>query len=224
MHNQIDFRDGAQLFLNDNLDQEFVFGKGYSYGGEIYLEKKNGPIRGWIGYTLSWTWREFEAINNGNPYHPKHDRRHDLSAVVMWDLPTGPKFPLTFSATFVYGTGNAISLPTGRYLISDFVGPNAFGFVPIYTERGAFRMPDYHRLDLGLVWKLYPLKKKRFKSDLTFSIYNLYNRRNAFFMYIDAVYPNGRGQNNQTDLPERFEAKTVSLFPIIPTITWNFKW
>lgn len=224
MHNQIDFRDGAQLFINDELDQEFVFGKGSSYGGEIYLEKKNGMLRGWIGYSLSWTWREFAEINNGLPFHPKHDRRHDISVVVIWDIPTGPKFPLTVSATWVYGTGNATTLPTGRYLSSGITGPNAYSFVPIYTERGAFRMPAYHRLDFGLVWKLFPLSKKRFKSDLTFSVYNVYNRRNAFFMYIDAVYPNGRGQSGQTTLPERFEAKTVSLFPIIPTITWNFTW
>jgi hypothetical protein len=225
MHNQIDFRDGAQLFINDELDKEFVFGKSYSYGGEIYLEKKNGIIRGWIGYSLSWTWREFAAINNGAPFHPKHDRRHDVSVVVIFDVPwTGPKFPLTVSATWIYGTGNATTLPTGRYLSSGITGPNPYSFVPIYTERGAFRMPAYHRLDFGIVWKLFPLSKKRFKSDLTFSVYNVYNRRNAFFMYIDAVYPDGGGQNNQTTLPDRFEAKTVSLFPIIPTVTWNFTW
>lgn len=225
MHNQIDFRDGAQLLINDDLDKEFVFGKGYSYGGEIYIEKKNGMIRGWIGYSLSWTWREFAEINNGQPYHPTYDRRHDISAVVIWDIPwTGPKFPLTLSATWVYGTGNAASLPTGRYIFSGITGENPYQFVPIYTERGGFRMPAYHRLDLGLVWKLYPLSKKRFKSDITFSVYNVYNRRNPFFMYIDAVYADGSNGNRGTQLPERFEAKTVSLFPIIPTITWNFKW
>lgn len=225
LHNQVDFRDGARLFVNDNLDAEFVFGKGYSYGGEIYIEKKNGMIRGWIGYSLSWTWREFESINNGKPYHPTHDRRHDISAVVMWDIPwTGPKFPLTLSASWVYGSGNATSLPTGRFVMSGITGQNPFQFVPIYTERGSFRLPDYHRLDLGLVWELYPLSKKRFKSDITFSIYNVYNRRNPFFMYIDPIYADGGNGNNGPQVPERFEAKTVSLFPIIPTITWNFKW
>ncbi|MCH2023883.1 MAG: TonB-dependent receptor [Saprospiraceae bacterium] len=225
MHNQIDFRDGANLIVNDELDKEFIFGKGYSYGGEIYLEKKNGMIRGWIGYTLSWTWREFELVNDGIPYHPRHDRRHDISIVVMWDIPWArKKFPLTLSATWVYGTGNATSLPTGRYIMSGIIGQNPYQFVPLYTERGSFRMPAYHRLDLGLVWKLFPQSKKRFKSDLTISVYNVYNRRNAFFMYIDAVYADGGNGFNSTQLPEKFEAKTVSLFPIIPTITWNFKW
>ena len=224
MQQQIDFKDGANLFVNNELDKEFIFGKGYSYGGEIYLEKKNGMVRGWIGYTLSWTWREFEQINNGQPYHPKHDRRHDISVVVLWDIPWArKKFPLTLSANWIYGTGNATSLPTGRYISSDVIGQNAFQFVPIYTERGSFRLPDYHRLDLGLVWTLFPQSKKRFTSDLTFSVYNVYNRRNAFFMYIDAIYPEDNN-NSSTQVPERFEAKTVSLFPIIPTVTWNFKW
>ncbi len=213
MHNQIDFKDGAKLFVNDELDKEFIFGKGYSYGGEIYLEKKNGMIRGWIGYTLSWTWREFELVNDGKPYHPKHDRRHDISVVVMWDIPWArKKFPLTLSATWVYGTGNATSLPTGRYIMSGVLGQNPYQFVPIYTERGSFRMPDYHRLDLGLVWKLFPQSKKRFKSDLTLSIYNVYNRRNAFFMYIDAVYPEGSNANTPNQLPEKFEQKRFLCF------------
>ena len=177
MQQQIDFKDGANLFVNDQLDQEFIFGRGYSYGGEVYLEKKNGMLRGWIGYTLSWTWRSFEQINNGQPYHPRHDRRHDLSVVVLWDIPWArKKFPITLSATWVYGTGNATSLPTGRYISSDVIGQNAFQFVPIYTERGSFRLPDYHRLDFGLIWTLFPQSKKRFRSDLTFSVYNVYNR------------------------------------------------
>lgn len=225
LHNQIDFRDGAQLFVNDNLEDEFIFGKGNSYGAEFYIEKKNGDIRGWIGYTLSWTWRQFEAINNGQPYHPPNDRRHDISAVVMWDLPWWrEKFPLTVSASWVYGTGSAISLPTGRYIQSDITGTNAFQFIPIYTERGGFRMPAYHRLDLGIVWKLFPNSTKRLKSDLTFSVYNVYNRRNPFFMYIDAIYADGVRERDANAPPQRFQAKIVSLFPILPSITWNFKW
>lgn len=225
MHNQVDFKDGARLFLNDELDKEFIFGKGDSYGAEFYIEKKNGDIRGWIGYTLSWTWRQFDLANSGNPYHPKNDRRHDISIVIMWDIPwTKPKFPLTLSASWVFGTGSAVSMPTGRYLQQDYVGTNSFQFVPIYTERGGFRMPDYHRLDIGIVWHLFPLSKKRFKSDITISVYNAYNRRNPFFMYIDAVYPGGGSGNNTNQVPERFEAKVVSLFPVLPSITWNFRW
>jgi len=225
MHNQVDFKDGARLFVNDNLDKEFIFGKGYSYGGEIYIEKKHGNFRGWIGYTLSWTWRQFDQANGGLPYHPKHDRRHDVSVVLAWDIPwTGPKFPLTLSASWVYGTGSAISMPTKRYIQMDVTSTNLFQFIPIYTERGGYRMPAYHRLDFGLVWKLYPLSKKRFKSDITFSIYNVYDRRNPFFMYIDALYSDDYRGANSTSFPEKLQAKVVSLFPIIPSITWNFRW
>lgn len=225
LHHQIDFKDGAKLFVNNNLEDEFLFGTGYSYGGEIYLEKKNGNLRGWIGYTLSWTWRKFDQINGGVPYHPQQDRRHDISAVVTWDIPwTNPKFPLSLSASWVYGTGTAVSLPTKRYIQMDITTTNLFQFIPIYEKRGGFQMPAYHRLDLGLVWELFPLKKKRFQSDLTFSIYNVYDRRNAFFMYIDAVYEDGGRGANSAQIPEKFQAKIVSLFPIIPSITWNFKW
>lgn len=225
LHHQIDFRDGAKLFVNNNLENEFLFGRGYSYGGEIYLEKKNGNLRGWIGYTLSWTWRVFDQINGGQPYHPQQDRRHDLSAVITWDIPwTKPKFPLTLSASWVYGTGTPVSLPTKRYIQMDITATNLFQFIPIYEKRGGFQMPAYHRLDLGLVLELFPLKRKRFQSDLTLSIYNAYDRRNAFFMYIDAVYEDGGSGANNTQIPEKFQAKMVSLFPIIPSITWNFKW
>lgn len=225
LHNQIDFKDGAKLFVNSNLEDEFLFGRGYSYGGEIYLEKKHGNLRGWIGYTLSWTWRKFDQINGGAPYHPQQDRRHDLSAVVTWDIPwTKPKFPLTLSASWVYGTGTAVSLPTKRYIQMDLTATNLFQFIPIYEKRGGFQMPAYHRLDIGLVLELFPLKRDRFQSDLTLSIYNVYDRRNAFFLYIDAVYEDGSAGANTAQIPEKFQAKIVSLFPIIPSITWNFKW
>lgn len=225
LHQQVDFRDGAKLFINDEMDKEFIFGRGYSYGAEVYIEKKHGALRGWIGYTLSWTWRQFDAVNNGIPYHPRHDRRHDISAVLIWDIPwTKPKFPLTLSASWVYGTGNAVSLPSKRYIQMDLTGTNPFHFMPVYTKRGGFILPAYHRLDLGLVWHLFPLSKKRLKSNITFSVYNVYDRRNPFFMYIDAVYPGGGSGANNTQLPEKFQAKIVSLFPVIPSITWNFKW
>ncbi len=220
LHQQLDFKDGARIFINERLDEEFIRGRGWSYGGEVYLEKKNGSLRGWIGYTLSWTWRQFEATNSGQPFNPPNDRRHDLSAVLLWDLPfTGPKFPITVSAAWVYGSGKAITLPRSRYIQTDITGTDLFQFVPIYNKRGNYRLPAYHRLDLGLVWKLYPLDKKRFKSDLTISIYNAYDRRNAFFMYINAVYSD---QSNV--FPDRLEGRLVSLFPIIPSITWNFYW
>ena len=224
LHQQVDFKDGARIFINQRLDEEFIRGRGWSYGGEIYLEKKEGALRGWIGYTLSWTWRQFDATNGGRPFHPINDRRHDISAVVLWDLPfTGPKFPITVSASWVYGSGKSVTIPRSRYIQTDITGTNLFQFIPIYNERGNYRLPAYHRLDLGLVWKLYPLSGKRLKSDLTLSIYNIYDRRNAFFMYINAVYSED-GSGGLSAFPDRLEGRIVSLFPIIPSLTWNFYW
>jgi hypothetical protein len=209
MKNQIDFRDGAQLFINPNLENEFVFGKGWSYGNEIYLEKKEGRTTGWIGYTLSWTKRRFAAINEGNPFFPRYDRRHDISTVIMHDLSRR----LSLTATWVYGTGNAISLPVGRFYVQDVSGGNV-RVVPEYMERNSFRMAAYHRLDLGLVWKFRP---RWGESDLTFSVYNMYNRRNPYFIYFEEL------RDNETDLISGFKAKQVSLFPVIPSVTYNFK-
>lgn len=215
LHNQIDFRDGANLMNNGNLNNEFIFGKGATYGIETYLEKRKGQWHGWIGYTLSWAWRSFPDIMNGKKFRPKYDRRHDFSIVLMYDM---KKRPLSFSMTWVYGTGNAISLPASRYVHTDFSGRNPYNFIPIYEDRNSFRMPAYHRMDIGFIWRLKTKYPERFKSDLTFSIYNVYNRLNTFMIYIDAEYA-----NDDALIPQRFVAKSIALFPMIPSVTWNFK-
>ena len=215
MHNQIDFRDGANLFVNDNLEQDFLFGVGRSYGNEIYFEKIKGRTTGWIGYTLSWTFRKFdgrngqEDINDGNWFPTRYDRRHDLSIVLLHKL----KERLSLTGAFVYGSGNAFSLPLARFPFQDVEGRD-IEVVPVYYDRNSFRMAAYHRLDLGLVWKLQP---KRGESDLTFSVYNAYNRRNPYFVYFDQV------DDEQLQVPVSFKAKQVSLFPVIPSVTYNFK-
>lgn len=209
LNGQIDYKDGAQLFFNDKLYEEFVFGKAWSYGNEIYLEKKSGRLQGWIGYTLSYSWRQFDQINGGKAFHPRYDRRHDISVVASYKLSER----VVLSATWIYGTGNAVSLPIGRFAFQNNTPDNPF-IVPQYTERNAFRMNAYHRLDLGLVWKFKP---KWGESDLTFSIYNAYNRLNPYFLYFATV------RDEQTGLPTSFQAKQVSLFPAIPSITYNFK-
>ncbi len=227
--NQVDFRDNANLFVNENLTGEFLFGKGWTYGTELYLQKKQGKLTGWIGYTLSWAWRKFDGslmgpepgildmINDGQPFHPRYDRRHDISVVMIYEL--AKKWSLT--GTWIYGTGNATSLPVGRGFISDYVTtlnptPGAINFdvfgvdprvVPFYTERNGFRMPAYNRMDLGLVYTMFP---KWGEADLTLSVYNAYNRRNAFFIFFE-----------QED--NRIAANQVTLFPILPSITFNFK-
>ncbi|MBB6612504.1 TonB-dependent receptor [Pontibacter sp. Tf4] len=209
MHRQIDFRDGANLFVNDSLENEFLFGKGESYGNEIYLEKIKGRTTGWLGYTLSWTYRQFDEINDGRRFPTRYDRRHDLSLVVLHKV----NERLHLTGAFVYGTGNAFSLPVARFAFQDVEGKEP-GFVPIYTDRNSFRLDASHRLGLGVVWKLKP---KRGEADLTFSAYNAYNRRNPYFVYFEQV------KDEAEEETIGFRAKQVSLFPVIPSVTYNFK-
>ncbi|MGB3618137.1 MAG: TonB-dependent receptor, partial [Catalinimonas sp.] len=215
LDDQIDFRDGANLLVNDNLDAEFVFGRGWSYGNEIYLEKKQGRTTGWVGYTLSWTFRQFDDINEGRTFFPRYDRRHDVSVVAMHRLSDR----LTLTGAWVYGTGNAITLPVGRFLFQDQGGttavPPGVSVIPDYQERNGFRQAAYHRLDLGLVWKFNP---KWGESDLTFSVYNLYNRRNPFFVFFEDIRED---DVNRTGNITGFRAKQVSLFPVIPSVAYN---
>lgn len=223
LYNQVGFREGADLFGNPNLEEEFAIGEGDAYGMEVYLERKLGRFRGWVGYTLAWAWRQFPFIPANEPegirFRPRFDRRHDISVVLTYDL--HPR--LTLSTSWVYGTGDATSFPEGRMAFSGSTGSNPLNFVPLYTGRGEFRFPAYHRLDLGAVWKLAkPSDNKKFISDLTFSVYNAYNRYNVFFLFIDQVNAQDSGFAG-IEVPERFAARAVTLFPIIPTVTWNFK-
>ncbi|WP_257883431.1 TonB-dependent receptor [Hymenobacter sp. DG01] len=215
--NQVDFRDGAQIFANPNLDQEFLFGKGWSYGNELYLEKKEGKTTGWVGYTLAWSWRRFGAqrgttgINDGRDYYPSYDRRHNLNVVVLHQL--SPRLSLTGS--FVYTSGAPATLPAGRFPLQNAPGGSLLP-VPVYPDRNSYRLIPYHRLDLGVVWKLRPVRFGT-ERDLTFSVYNAYDRRNAYFVYFETT------RSPTTDMINGFSAQQVSLFPIIPSVTYNFK-
>jgi len=215
--NQIDFRDGAQIYVNPNLDQEFIFGRGWSYGNELYLEKKEGKTTGWIGYTLAWSWRQFlpqngtEGVNNGRPFYPSYDRRHNLNVVVLHQL--SPRVSLT--ASFVYTSGAPTTLPAGLFGLQNVPGADLLP-VPVYPDRNSYRLIPYHRLDLGVVWKLKPVRFGT-ERDLTFSIYNAYDRRNAYFVYFETT------RDPRTDIINGFQAQQVSLFPVIPSVTYNFK-
>ena len=217
MQRQIDLKDGASFFVNEKLDTVFEFGRGWSYGSEWYLEKKQGRLTGWIGYTLSWTWRQFSNLNFGEKFHPRYDRRHDVSFVLMYALSDR----VQLSGTWVYGSGNAVSLPESRYYFQDLPGTRdastPFAVIPVVQRRNAYRLAAYHRMDLGLVWKLKP---RRGESDLTFSLYNTYNRLNPFFIYFETLTENEDGSG----AIRGFRARQVSLFPVIPSVTWNFKW
>jgi hypothetical protein len=215
--NVIDFKDGAQIFANNDLDSQFLFGRGWSYGNELYLEKKQGRTTGWIGYTLAWTKRNFppqlgtSGINNGKDFYPNYDRRHNLTVVVMHQLNTR----ISLTASFVYTSGAPTTLPQGRFALQD-IYQGGIQAVPIYPDRNSYRLIPYHRLDLGMVYKLRPSRIGGDR-DLTFSIYNAYNRRNAYFIYFDQT------RDKATDKVTGYQAKQVSLFPLIPSVTYNFK-
>lgn len=203
MQNQIEYREGYTPSLSDP-EKEFVFGRGWSYGAEFYIAKNKGRFTGWIGYTLSWTWRKFAELNNGEKYFARYDRRHDLSVVGTYDL--NRKWKL--SGVFVYGTGSATTLPERFYIIGGVLTQE-------YSKINQYRLAPYHRLDFSATYTPTPKKEKRLKSSWVFSIYNVYSRLNPYFIYFDQT---GSPYNNTLQV----EARQVSLFPIIPAVTWNF--
>lgn len=196
MQNVIDYKNGADLQLNPDVEALLSYGRGWSYGAEFLLRKRSGPLSGWVGYTLSRTDEQFADINNGNPFPARQDRTHDISIVSIWQY--DPVW--TFSATWVYNTGNAVTFPSGNYLLENV------RLVPYYTERNGYRMPAYHRLDLSATWTLGP------HSNLNFSVYNAYNRLNAYSIYF----------RRDPDDPNKTQAVQTTFFPIIPSVTYNF--
>ncbi len=204
MRNQIEYREGYTQSLKDP-EKEFIFGKGWSYGAEWYVNKARGKFTGWIGYTLSWTWRKFPALNDGEKYPAKYDRRHDLSVVAMYDLNKRWKF----SAVFVYGTGNATTLPERFYIINGVLTQE-------YSKVNQYRLPAYHRLDLSATFTPKTKPNAKFAHYWVFSIYNTYSRLNPYFIYFDQT-------GNPYDGSLKVDTRQVSLFPIIPSVTWNFK-
>jgi hypothetical protein len=200
MQHQIDYRNGANTRANDKLEGELLYGQGRAYGLEVFLKKKTGKFTGWLSYTLSRTERQFSDINNGNWYAAKQDRTHDISLVGTYDH----NERWSFSALWVYYTGNAVTFPSGKYQIG-----NTTEYV--YTERNGYRMPDYHRLDLSATYTV--PNKKKFKSSWNFSIYNAYGRQNAYTISF----------RENKDNPNITEAVRTSLFRWVPSVTYTFQ-
>jgi hypothetical protein len=200
MQNQIDYRDGADINTVPDIESELLFGKGRAYGLEILLKKKKGALTGWIGYTLSKTERKIEGINNNEWYNAKQDRTHDLSIVGIYTL--SPKW--TLSGTFIYNTGNAVTFPTGKYVLNNMV-------MYQYGKRNADRMPATHRLDLSVTYE--KPAKRRFQSSWSFGLYNAYGRRNPYSITF----------KENKDNPQKIDAVQTSLFQWIPSATYNFK-
>jgi hypothetical protein len=233
LKSQIEYKDGALPAgdVNDNADNQFTFGTGQAYGAEFFIKKRIGKFNGWIGYTLSYTNRNFPELNGGKTFYAKYDRRHDGSLVLSYDLTKKWKF----AAVFVYGTGNAITIPVSYYYIDG-------NFVTEYGARNSFRMPPYHRLDVSATYTPDRTKKKErkkerlksryeregkdvntmrapwyknYESSWNFSIFNVYNRHNPYIVYFAT-------QGSPYDGTLKIKAKQVYLFPILPSITWNF--
>ncbi|HPH86666.1 MAG TPA: TonB-dependent receptor [Ferruginibacter sp.] len=205
MQNQIEYEEGYTPNTLDDTENSFTFGRGWSYGTELFVNKVKGRLTGWVGYTLSWTWRKFPGLNFGEKYPAKYDRRNDLSMVAMYEL--NKKWKL--SATFVYGSGNAATLPQRFYIVGNVLTQE-------YSRINEYRLPSYHRLDFSAILTPKRNLNRKWKTEWVFSIYNAYSRQNPYFIYFDQT-----GNPYNGDL--QVQAKQVSIFPIIPAVTWNFK-
>ena len=228
MNNVIAYKEGASfIVLNDaasaaqqNWEEKVTVGKSWSYGSEFLVQKNEGRLTGWMGYTLSWTPMQFESLNFGKKFYSRYDRRHDLSLVAFYKLSEH----ISLSGSWVYGTGNAITLAGAEYEAyanAPALGPNPNKF--FYNNRGTFypgfdygqknnfRMSSYHRLDLGFQFH----KEKRWgERTWEISIYNVYNRMNPFFYYFETKYSKDKDFG---------VLKQVTLFPIIPSFSYKIK-
>ncbi len=205
MENQIEYREGYTNNSLKDVEDDFTFGKGWSYGSEFFINKTKGKFTGWIGYTLSWTYRKFPFLNQGNNFAAKYDRRNDMSIVGIYELNKKWKF----SAAFIYGTGNATTLPERFYLVNGVITQE-------YSKINQYRLPSYHRLDLSATLTPKKSEYRKLKTEWVFSVYNAYSRQNPYFTYFDQ-------SGNPYDGTFKIQAKQVSIFPIIPSVTWNFK-
>jgi hypothetical protein len=205
MKDIIDYLDGANFIgQSTNWELKVAQGRGWSYGAEFLLQKKKGKYTGWIGYTLSWTNRQFKEINEGKPYPYKYDRRHDISIVNVYKISN----KMDFALTWVYGTGNAISLPLQSYLAQGSQSSPFGNDVQYYGSKNNYRMPAYHRMDVSVNKHK---KKKWGRVTWSYGVYNVYARQNPYFLYFS---------NNKYG---RKQLTQVSIFTFIPSISYNFK-
>ncbi len=211
MENLIEYKEGASFFsLQDDWQDKVEIGRGLSYGLEMLARKQFGKTSGWIGYTLSWSKRRFENISFGEWFPYRYDRRHDLSIVLNQKI----NDRIDLGMTWVYGTGNAVTLALEKYAsISSFwYGYQYFNGLEYFERRNSYRMPAYHRLDIGINFRK---ETKWGERTWSFGAYNLYNRKNPFYLTFDQEY--GANGTVETVL------KQYSLFPIIPSISYSFK-
>jgi hypothetical protein len=228
MNNVLGYKEGATFMEFDNpesstgvnWEENVTSGRAWSYGVEFLVQKKTGRLTGWIGYTLSWTQMQFDSLNFGKKFYARYDRRHDVSLVGIYKI----NDRITVSATWVYGTGNAVTMPLSSYETSGHSNPGRNPDIPEqyhyagygltvkdFSEKNNFRMGAYHRLDAGIQFHK---QKKHWERTWEFSVYNAYNHMNPFFYYTDYV--------TRDEKPYGI-LRQVSLFPIIPSFTYNIK-
>ena len=205
MDNLIEYRTGADIIniMQTNYDHSFAFGKGKSYGVEFFVNKTSGRFTGWVGYTLSWTTRNFDEIMNGKTFYARFDRRHDASILLSYQL--SEKWNL--SAVWVFSTGNASTIPNAFYFMEGKI-------ITEWGEHNAWRMPNYHRLDLSATLSLF--KKQHTEGNLNFSVYNAYNRKNPYYISYQA-------EGNLSEGRLQINANQISIFPILPSVAFNMK-
>lgn len=200
MQNQIDYKNGSDVTFASEVETQLLNGIGRAYGLELLFKKKTGKLTGWASYSLSRTERKIDGINNYQWYLARQDKPHDFSLVACYEI----NEKINVSATWVFSSGNAVTFPTGKYYIDQQVAWS-------YTERNGYRMPSYHRLDLGSTFKL--KDHKRFTSELSIGVYNAYGRENAYTIAF---------RENPND-SSKTEVVQTSLFKYVPSISWNFK-
>jgi len=201
MDNQIDFRDHAQLLLNPEIEGEFRTGYAWSYGLEFLIRKQTGKFTGWVSYTLSKAERKIPEINQGKVYPASYDKPHSIAIVASYEFSK----KLNAAVNWVYSSGNPVTFPVGRYEYGNMI-------VPIYSNRNEYRLPDYHRMDVSVTYKFGVDKTRGLRSELNLSIYNIYNRKNTWMLLFSQDEEN----------PNATIAEKVYLFPILPSITYNF--
>ncbi|MDR2627359.1 MAG: TonB-dependent receptor [Dysgonamonadaceae bacterium] len=199
MTDAVDFKDHAELQMNNHLDEELRFGRGKAWGLELMLRKNTGRLNGWISYTYSRARRQVDEINGGQWYRSPFDKPHNFSTVLSFDI--SPKWNI--SSSWIYASGAPVTYPTGRFMVENT-------YIPTYSGRNAYRYPDYHRLDLSATMKL-SKPGKRFQSELNFSLYNAYGRKNPWTILF----------RQEDDRPDVSYAEMIYLFTFVPSITYN---
>jgi len=206
-NNVIEYKPGTDIFFNPDIDNALYFGQGWSYGLELFVKKNTGKFTGWLSYTLSWANLQFDQLNNGAPFPATYDRRHNFSLTGIYNFNKS----WAFSAIFVYETGSSLTLPLGTYNVPV---PNGAIQVLDYGSMNFYKLPPYNRLDIGIK---YTKQHKKYEGEWRLDIYNAYSRQNPYFVFIST---NWLDPNANITWPA---AVQISIFPIIPTVSYSFK-